>query len=178
MLQRHGLYGVVEQICIHPREANQLHLYNVSIDGSKPNKMAIRLANTPTHEAIAQKVQAMNYIVAAHPAIMSMHFNWTTKIGNTNLIKKIAAMVSTINLNTDQRVEMTIDILTTHPMSLQKNYEIHGKEIPNVQPKNARIIHNLATLALEGHHSARPHGPSTPMQKAAILSKLQAPRLP
>ena len=89
MLQRHGLYGVVEQICIHPREANQLHLYNVSIDGSKPNKMAIRLANTPTHEAIAQKVQAMNYIVAAYPAITSMHFNWTTKIGNTNLIKKL-----------------------------------------------------------------------------------------
>lgn len=41
-----------------------------NIDGKEPNKTAIRLAQTPTCEAIAQKIQAMSNAVTAAPLVM------------------------------------------------------------------------------------------------------------
>ena len=50
-----------------------------SIDGSDPNKTAIRLAQAPAREAIAEKVQAMGNVNNLHPLLTEHHLVRTMK---------------------------------------------------------------------------------------------------
>ena len=51
-----------------------------SIDGNEPNLTAIRLAQAPVREVIAQKVQAMHNTTATSPLVSKRFFTKTTKV--------------------------------------------------------------------------------------------------
>ena len=50
-----------------------------SIDGTEPNQTAIRLAQAPVREVIAQKAQAMNNIAASSPLVSEKVFTKAMK---------------------------------------------------------------------------------------------------
>ena len=79
----------------------QLIPYHKSIDGLEPNHIIIRLAQAPTQEVIAQKIQAMQVSAITNPPITNKSFNHTMQAWKEKFDENFAMMGFTINLNTD-----------------------------------------------------------------------------
>ena len=144
-----------------------------SIDGTEPNNTAIRLAQAPPREAIAQKIQAMTNAATTNPPITEKYLNRTMQEWEERLDGKFATMVSTINLNTDRRTEEATDKIITQANNL---HAIVGTLAYEIQMSNQRmqgIVQNLTTQYPE--ILQRPQAPSTSMHTTAPALQLQPP---
>lgn len=70
--------------------------------GAEPNPTAIWLAQTPTHEAIKQKVQAIHNVATNNCLVMDKFFTKTTKDLVDRVDGKLATLANNINMNTDK----------------------------------------------------------------------------
>ena len=91
----------------------------MNIDDTNPYKTAIRLAPTPVHEAIVDKIQAMYNITNFNPLVTEKHLTKTMKDLEDKLNVKFGIFTTTINTNTDWRLEATMSMITHHTTHLQ-----------------------------------------------------------
>ena len=76
-----------------------------SIDGTAPNPTAIRLAQAPVREVIAQKAHAMDYINASAPLMSEKIFIKVMDDLADTMDDKLTTLTNNINLNTDMRIK-------------------------------------------------------------------------
>ena len=89
-----------------------------SIDGTDPNQTAIRLAQAPAREAIADKIQAMGNANNPNPLITEKFLTKTMKELEDKLDEKFGSLSTTINHHTDRRHEATTTTITNHTSNL------------------------------------------------------------
>ena len=75
--------------------------HHESIDGTDPNKTAIRLAQTPVKEAIAEKIQAMSNVTNSNPILTEKYLTKIMKEFEDKLDEKFGMLTTTINTHTD-----------------------------------------------------------------------------
>ena len=137
-----------------------------SIDGNKPNLTAIRLAQAPVREVIAQKIQAMNNTATTTPLVSEQLFTKIIKDLVETVDEKFTMLANTINLNTDKQVAASTETLTTHATNI---YTIMNAMALEFQHSNNRMHSIMQTLAattpeLNQPLTARlPQTPSTSM---------------
>ena len=145
-----------------------------SIDGSDPNKTAIRLAQAPAREAIADKIQAMGNATNSNPLITERYLTKTMKEFEDKLDERFGSLTTSINNHTDKKHEATTTTITNHSTNL---HALLGTIAHEFQQSNIRMqgfINGLSTAAPEIMHRtapAPPHGPHT----TAPPLPLQAP---
>ena len=88
-----------------------------SIDGTDPNKTAIRLAQAPVHEVLADKVQAMGNATNTNP-LLTEKYLWRMKEFEDKLEEKFGSLSTMINHHTDRRHEATTTTITNHTTNL------------------------------------------------------------
>lgn len=143
-----------------------------SMDGVEPNQTAIRLAQAPVREAIAQKVQAMNNVTASTPLVTEKLFTKTMKDLVETVDGKLATLANNINLNTDRRVEASTETLKSHTMHIANVVSSLAQEFQQSSQRMHYIMQNLATTIPELR------GPSTSMNTTHTggnTPQLQAP---
>ena len=141
-----------------------------SIDGTEPNQTAIRLAQAPVREVIAQKAQAMHNTAASSPLVSEKLFTKTMKELAETMDNKLTTLTHNINLNTDMRIEASTDTLKTHATNMHNIMSAMAMEF---QQSNNRIHNIMQTLAATSPdppphtNTARlPHAPSTSLTNA------------
>ena len=90
-----------------------------NIDGTDPTKTAIRLAQAPAREAIAEKVQAMHNANNPNPLVTEKQLTKTMKDLEDKLDEKFGTLTTSINSHTDRRLEVTTATITHHTNHLQ-----------------------------------------------------------
>ena len=116
-----------------------------SIDGSDPNKTAIRLAQAPAREALADKVQAMGNVTNLNPLITEKYLTKTIKEFEDKLEEKFGSLTTSINHHTDRRHKTTTITITNHTTNL---HTLLGTIAQEFQLSNIRmqgIIQGLST---------------------------------
>lgn len=157
MSRRYGLYRVVKQICLHHREACQLHTslsHCGSIDDSEPNQTAIYLAQVLAQEEIAQRIQAMYSFALTNPPMIEKSFNYTIQTWEEKLNGKLAMVVSTINLNMDKCMEAT-DTLKVQNHMYCYDCGSNGYKVPTFKPMP------ISYCTIFGCHPPKPFQPTT-----------------
>ena len=98
----HCLYAAVYTVWIH----ESIHIlgrhidfipHHGSVDGAAPNKTAIRLAQAPIREVLADKIQTMDNATILNPLITEKHLTKTMK----ELDEKFGSLITNINNHTD-----------------------------------------------------------------------------
>ena len=146
-----------------------------SIDGSDPNKTAIRLAQASAREAIAEKVQAMGNVNNLHPLLTEHHLARTMKEFEEKLDEKFGSLSTTINHHTDRRHEAITTTLTTHSTNLHALLGTIAQEFQQSNFRMQGLIHGLSTAAPDMlHRIIPPPTPQGPPTTAPPLP-LQAP---
>ena len=147
--------------------------HRVSINGAEPNKTAIRLAQAPIREIIADKIQAMGNAANPNPLITEKYLRKTIREFKEKLDEKFDSLSTTINSRTDRRYETTTTTITNHTTNL---HALLGTMAQKFQQSNVRmqsIIYGLSTAAPDIIHcNAKPstsHGfhtiaPPLPLQ--------------
>ena len=115
-----------------------------SIDGSAPNSTAIRLAQAPMREVIAQKALAMNNHAATTPLVSETFFKKTMKNLVETMDTKLNTLTTHINQNTDARVEASTETLKTHAANIHNIMSAMASEF---QQSNHRIHNTMQTIA-------------------------------
>ena len=146
-----------------------------SIDGSDPNKTAIRLAQAPAREAIADKIQAMGNATNTNPLLTEKYLTTSIKELEEKLDEKFGTLTTSINHHTDRRHDATTTTLTNHSNNL---HALLGTIALEFQQSNIRmqgIINGLSTVAPDMLlRTAPPPTPNGPHTTASPLP-LQAP---
>ena len=135
-----------------------------NIDGSDPNKTAIRLAQAPVREVIADKVQATNNSTNANPTITEKYLAKTMRKFEDKLEEKFGSLTTTINHHTDRRHEATSTTITNHTTNLHALLGTIAQEFQQSNVCMQGIIQGLSTVATDTiHQTALPPtlGPST-----------------
>ena len=114
-----------------------------SIDGTSPNQTAIRLAQAPVREVIAQKAQAMHNTAASTPLVSEKLFTKAMKELAETMDDKLTTLTHNINLNTDLRIEASTDTLKTHATNI---HNIMGAMAMEFQQSNNRMHNLMQTL--------------------------------
>ena len=146
-----------------------------SIDGTDPNKTAIRIAQAPVREAIAEKIQAMGNATNDHPLVTEHHLTKTIRELEDKLDEKFSTLSTTITTHTERSLEATTTTLTHHTSHLQV---LLGTIAHDFQQSNLRmqgIVNGLSAAAPELLQRAAP--PPIPQSFHATTSplSLQAP---
>ena len=133
-----------------------------SIDGSDPNNTAIRLAQAPAREAIAEKIQAMGNITNSNPLLTEKHLTKSMKELEDKLDEKFGTLTTTINTHTDRRHESTTATITHHTNNLQVLFGTIAHEIQQFNLRMQGLVNGLSNAAPEILHRATlpplPHG--------------------
>ena len=146
-----------------------------SIDGSDPNNTAIRLAQAPAREAIAEKIQAMSNVTNSNPILTERYLTKTMKEFEDKLDEKFGTLTTTINTNTDRRHESTTATITHHTNNLQALFGTIAHELQQSNIRMQGLVNGLATAAPEIlQRSALPPTPHG-YNAAAPPLPLQAP---
>ena len=133
----HCLYAAVYTVWIH----ESIHIlgrhidfipHHGSVDGAAPNKTAIRLAQAPIREVLADKIQAMDNATILNPLITEKHLTKTMK----ELDEKLGSLITNINNHTDRRHEKTTTVLTNHSTNL---HALLGTIAHDFQQSNMRM---------------------------------------
>ena len=123
-----------------------------SIDGSEPNKTAIRLAQAPVREVIADKIQAMGNAANPNPLITEKYLSKTIREFEEKLDEKFGSLTTTINSHTDRRHETTTTTITNHTTNLHALLGTMAQEFQQSNVRMQNIIHGLSTAAPEIIH--------------------------
>ena len=146
-----------------------------SIDGAIPNNTAIRLAQAPAREAIAEKIQAMGNVTNNNPILTERHLTKSMKELEDKLDEKFGTLSTTINNHTDRRHEGTTATITHHTNHLQALFGTIAHELQQSNLRMQGLVKGLSTAAPEILHRATgpplPHGYNT----TAPPLPLQAP---
>ena len=137
-----------------------------SIDGTEPNQTAIRLAQAPVREVIAQKAQAMHNSAASSPLVSEKFLTKTIKDLVETVDGKLTTLANNINLNTDKQIEASTDTLKTHATTIHSIMSAMAMEFQQSNNRMHNIMQTLAATSPEPPHStiARlPQAPSTSM---------------
>ena len=126
-----------------------------SIDGTDPNNTAIRLAQAPAREAIAEKIQAMSNVTHANPILTKKHLTKTIKELEDKLDEKFGTLTTTINTHTDCRHEGTTATITHHTNNLQALFGTIAQELQQSNLRMQGLVNGLSTLP------PLPHGYNT-----------------
>ena len=146
-----------------------------SIDGSDPNKTAIRLAQAPVREVIADKVQAMGNATNTNPLITEKFLTKTMKEFEDKLEEKFGSLTTTINHHTDQRHETTTTTLTNHTTNLHALLGTIAQEFQQSNIRMQGIIQGLSTITPDiMHRTTPPPSPQGPHMTVPPLP-IQAP---
>ena len=144
-----------------------------SMDGAEPNKTAIRLAQAPIRDVIADKIQAMGNAANPNPLITEKYICKTIREFEEKLDEKFGSLSTTINSHTDWRHETTTTTITNHTTNLHALLGTMAQEFQQSNVRMQSIIHGLSTAAPEIiHRNAQPstsHGfhtiaPPLPLQ--------------
>ena len=138
-----------------------------SIDGAEPNNTAIRLAQAPAREAIAEKIQAMSNASNSNPTLTEKHLAKTMKELEDKLDEKFGTLTTTINAHTDRRHEGTTATITHHTNNLQALFGTIAHELQQSNLRMQGLVNGLSTATLP----PLPHGYNT----TAPPLPLQAP---
>lgn len=134
-----------------------------SIDGTDPNKTAIRLAQAPAREAIVQQLEAMSN-ANTNPALTEQHFTKSMQEWEEKIDGKFAQFANTINHNTNTKVDAATDTLIHHAVNIQEIISNMAMEFQTSQQRMHAITQNLA-MSLPNLYQRLPttnqHGPST-----------------
>ena len=134
-----------------------------SIDGSDPNNTAIRLAQAPAREAIAEKMQAMGNVTNNNPLLTEKHLTKSMKELEDKLDEKFGTLTTTINTHTDRRHEGTTATITHHTNNLQALFSTIAHELQQSNLRMQGLVNGLSTAAPEMLHRATlPPLPQTP----------------
>jgi hypothetical protein len=146
-----------------------------SIDGSDPNKTAIRLAQAPVREVIADKIQAMSNATNANPLITEKYLTKTMREFEDKLEEKFGSLTTTINHHTDRNHEATTTTITNHTTHLHALLGTIAQEFQQSNMRMQGIIQGLSTIAPDTtHRTAPPPIPQGPHTTAPPLP-IQAP---
>jgi len=146
-----------------------------SIDGSDPNKTAIRLAQAPVREVIADKIQAMGNATNSNPLLTEKYLTKTMKDFEDKLEEKFGSLSTTINHHTDRRHEATTTTITNHTTNLHALLGTIAQEFQQSNLRMQGIIQGLSTAAPDAtHRTALPPTPQGPYTTAPPLP-IQAP---
>jgi hypothetical protein len=134
-----------------------------SIDGSAPNSTAIRLAQAPVRETIAQKALAMTNHAAATPLVSEKFFNKTMQNLVETMDVKLNTLSTHINHNTDARVEASTEILKTHAANIHNIMSAMASEFQQSNHRIHNIMQTITTTLPDPPTPARlPHVPHNP----------------
>ena len=131
-----------------------------SIDESNPNKTAIRLAQAPVREVIADKVQAMGNATNTNSLITETYLIKTIKEFEDKLEEKFGSLTTTINNHTDRRHEATTTTITNHTTNLHALLGTIAQEFQQSNLRMQGIIQGLSTITPDITHRTAP--PPTP----------------
>ena len=118
-----------------------------SIDGLDPNKTAIRIAQTPVREVIAEKIQAMGNATNANPLVTEHHINKSMKELKDKLDENFCTLSITITIHTEWRLEATTTTLTYHTSHLQAILGTIAHEFQQSHLRMQGIVHDLSAAA-------------------------------
>ena len=118
-----------------------------SIDGSDPNNTAIRLAQAPVREAIADKVQAMNNVTNPNPLITERYLTKTMKDFEEKLEEKFGTLTTSINEHTDRKIETTTASIAHHTSHLQALLGTIAHEFQQSNLRMQGLVNGLAAAA-------------------------------
>ena len=136
--------------------------------------MAIRLAQAPAREAIADKIQAMGNATNLNPLITERYLTKVMKEFEDKLDERFGSLSTTINNHTDKKHEETTTTITNHSTNL---HALLGTIAHEFQQSNMRMqgfINGLSTAAPELMHRTAMVPPQGPHTTAPPLP-LQAP---
>jgi hypothetical protein len=140
-----------------------------------PNNTAIRLAQTPAREAIAEKIQVMSNVNNSNPIITDKYLTKSMKELNDNLDEKFGTLTTTINNHMDRKHESTTATITQHTNNLQALFGTIAHELQQSNLRMQGLINGLSAAAPEmlqrGTLPPLPHGYNTTAQPLL----LQAP---
>ena len=120
-----------------------------SIDGTDPNNTAIRLAQAPAREAIAEKIQAMGNATNTNPTLTEKYLTKTMKELEDKLDEKFETLTTTINTHTDRRHESTTTAITHHSNNLQALFGTIAQELQQSNLRMQGLVNGLANAAPE-----------------------------
>ena len=146
-----------------------------SIDGTDPNKTAIRIAQAPVREAIAEKIQAMGNATNANPLVTEHHLTKTMRELEDKLDEKFCTLSTTITTHTERSLEATTATLTHHTSHLQALLGTIAHEFQQSNLRMQGIVNGLSAAAPELLQRTAP--PPIPQSFNATTSplSLQAP---
>ena len=146
-----------------------------SIDGTDPNKTAIRIAQAPVREVIAEKIQAMGNATNANPLLTEHYLNKTMKALEEKLDEKFCTLSTTITTHTERSLEATTATLTHHTSNLQALLGTIAQEFHQSNLRMQGLVNGLSAAAPELLQRTAP--PLTPQGFTAATSPLplQAP---
>ena len=127
-----------------------------SIDGSDPNKTAIRLAQAPVREVIADKIQAMGNATNTNPLITEKYLTKTMQEFADKLEEKFGSLTTTINHHTDRSHEATTTTITNHTTNLHVLLGTIAQEFQQSNIRMQGIIQGLVTAAPDTTHRTAP----------------------
>lgn len=138
MSQCRSLHQALNKLALMLGRCVKFIPHHGSIDGSTLNPTAICLAQGPTREAIAQKLQAMH-----NPTHSNPQFQETLQLHNTSLggeaqrEDNYCTMVSSVNLDTYKRMELATDTLKAQIVSIittmrvmDMEFELSNQQLP------------------------------------------------
>ena len=97
-----------------------------SINGTDPNKTAIRIAQVPVRKVTAEKIQAMENATNANSLLTEHYLNKTMKALEEKLDEKFYTFSTTITTHTDWSLEATTATLTHHTSNLRIQGLVNG----------------------------------------------------
>ena len=146
-----------------------------SIDGTDPNNTAIRLAQAPAREAIAEKVQAMCNANNPNPLVIEKQLTKTMKDLEEKLDEKFGTLTTSINSHTDRRLEVTTATITHHTNHLQALLGTIAHEFQQSNLRMQGIVNGLSVAAPEIFQRTTPPPIPQGFNTTAPVLTLQAP---
>ena len=146
-----------------------------STDGTDPNKTAIRLAQAPVREVIADKIQAMSNATSSNPPLTEKYLSKTMKELEDKLEEKFGTLTTTINNHTDRRFEATTATITHHTANLQALFGTIAHEFQQSNLRMQGIVNGLSTAAPEIFQRTTPPPIPHGLNTTASPLPLQAP---
>jgi len=132
-----------------------------SMDGTAPNPTAIRLAHAPVREVLAQKAQAMHNTAVSSPLLSEKNFNKTIKDLVATVDDKLTTLTNNINLNTDKRIEASMETLTTHATNMHNVMSAMALEFQNSNHRMHNLMQALTATTPELPHVTSSRLPPT-----------------
>ena len=120
-----------------------------SIDGTDPNKTAIRIAQAPVREVIAEKIQAIGNATNANPLVTKRHLTKTMRELEDKLDENFSTLSTTITTHTERSLKGTTATLTHHTSHLQALLDTIAHEFQQSNLRMQGIVNGLSAAAPE-----------------------------